>query len=199
MKNSVTTKVLRLTECACMIALAVVLDLISKQIFAFGNSIWVNGGGITLSMIPIVFISLRHGVYWGTSTAFAYSLLQMLTGWYAPPAGTLLAFIGCVLLDYVLAFTVLGLASLFTKLFKNKLVGYAFGAFSVCLIRFVFSTASGVIVWSTTAAWGFENVWAYSAVYNISYMLPNALITAGVISAICTVFDPRTLKKMVKS
>ncbi len=189
-------RAMKLCECASMISLAVVLDLISKVIFAFGDAIWVYGGGITLSMIPIVFLAFRHGLAWGTGSAFVYSLLQMLLGWYAPPTGTFSAFVGVIMLDYVLAFTILGLAPLFSKLFKNKLVGYGFGAFCVCFLRFIFSAISGVIIWGSTASWGFENVWAYSAVYNISYMLPNAIITAGIIMAICAVFDPRTLKRV---
>ncbi len=189
------TRVMKLCECASMISLAVVLDLISKVIFVFGDSIWVYGGGITLAMIPIVFLALRHGIAWGIVSAFVYSLLQMLLGWYAPPAGTFIAFFECIMLDYVLAYTILGIAPLFTKLFKNKPIGYGFGAFCVCLLRFVFSALSGVIVWESTAAWGFESVLAYSFVYNISYMLPNALITSGIIIAICSVFDPVTLKK----
>ncbi len=188
-------KVMKLCECASMISLAVVLDLISKVIFVFGDSIWVYGGGITLSMIPIVFIAFRHGLAYGSCSAFIYSLLQMLLGWYAPPAGTALAFFECIMLDYVLAFTILGIAPIFAKPFKKKLIGYGFGAFCVCFLRFIFSALSGVIVWESTAAWGFKNVWAYSAVYNISYMLPNALITAGIIMAICAVFDPVTLKR----
>ncbi len=195
-KHGANIRVMKLCECASMISLAVVLDLVSKLIFAFGDAIWVYGGGITLSMIPIVFLAFRHGIAWGTGSALVYSLLQMLLGWYAPPAGTFWAFVGVIMLDYVLAFTVLGLAPLFTRVFKNKLTGYGFGAFFVCFIRFIFSAISGVVIWGSTASWGFKNVWAYSAVYNISYMLPNAVITAGVIMAICAIFDPRTLKKV---
>ncbi len=194
--RSTNARVMKLCECASMISLAVVLDLVSKVIFAFGDAIWVYGGGITLSMIPIVFLAFRHGLAWGTCSAFVYSLLQMLLGWYAPPAGTFWAFVGVIMLDYVLAFTILGFAPIFAKAFKNKLAGYAFGSFCVCFIRFIFSAVSGVIIWGSTAAWGFENVWAYSAVYNISYMLPNAVITAGILMAICALFDPRTLKKI---
>ena len=129
-------------------------------------------------------------------TAFAYSGLQLLTGWYAPPAGTLLSFILCILLDYVIAFTVLGLSGFFASFFKkNQLFGYGFGAFCVCMLRFVCSFLSGAILWGEYITWGFENVWAYSFVYNISYMLPNAILTAVIIIALCKVFNPKTLKR----
>ena len=189
-------KVLVLCECAIMIALATIFDLLSKFISGFFPNPWVNGGGITIAMVPIVFIAYRHGSFWGLITAFAYSALQLITGWYAPPAGTLLSFILCILLDYVIAFTVLGLSGFFASFFKkNQLFGYGFGAFCVCMLRFVCSFLSGAILWGEYITWGFENVWAYSFVYNISYMLPNAILTAVIIIALCKVFNPKTLKR----
>ena len=41
----------------------------------------------------------------GLFTGFVNSLLQMLLGFYAPPAPGLLPLVGMILLDYVLAFT----------------------------------------------------------------------------------------------
>ncbi len=189
-------KVLVLCECAIMIALAVIFDLLSKTISSFFPNPWVNGGGITIAMVPIVFIAYRHGSFWGLLTAFAYSGLQLLTGWYAPPAGTLLSFVLCILLDYVIAFTVLGLSGFFASFFKkNQLFGYGFGAFCVCMLRFVCSFLSGAILWGEYITWGFENVWAYSFIYNISYMLPNAILTAIILVALCNAFNPKTLKR----
>ena len=51
----------------------------------------------------------------------------MLLGFYAPPAPGLLPLVGMILLDYVLAFTLLGLACVFAKPFKNRLLGVAVG------------------------------------------------------------------------
>ena len=178
-----------------MIALSAILDILSKGISSFFPNPWVNGGGITIAMVPLIFIAYRHGITWGIITAFAYSALQLITGWYAPPAGTITAFVLCVLLDYVIAFTVLGAAPIFSKLFKNRIVGFSLGAFSVCILRFICSFLSGAILWGEYITWGFESVWAYSFVYNISYMLPNAILTAIIITALCTVFDPKTLKR----
>ncbi len=191
-------KTLALCECAIMIALAVILDYLSKFISSFFPNIWVNGGGITIAMVPIIFVSFRHGYIWGTITAFAYSLLQIVMGWYAPPANTIISFILCVLLDYVLAFTVLGTAVFFAKFFKNRIIGYGVGAFAVCMFRFVCSFLSGAILWGQYITWGFENVWAYSFVYNISYMLPNAILTSIIIVSICSAFNPVTLKRYTK-
>lgn len=191
-------KVLALCECAIIIALAVILDYLSKFISSFFPNPWVNGGGITIAMVPLIFISYRHGFLWGTITAFAYSLLQIVMGWYAPPAATFLSFVLCILLDYVVAFTVLGTAVFFAKLLKRKIFGYAFGAFTVCMLRFVCSFLSGAILWGEYITWGFENVWAYSFVYNVSYMLPNAVLSAIIIASLCTALNPLTLKRYPK-
>ncbi len=96
-----TSKTRILVECALMIALAVVLDILPLPK-------WPNGGSVSVSMVPIVFLSYRHGTKWGLLTGFTYCIVQMITGFYAPPAGTVLAFALCILLDYVIAFTILG-------------------------------------------------------------------------------------------
>ncbi len=48
----------------------------------------------------------------------------------------LTAQVGCVLLDYLLAFTVLGFACLIAKPFRSRTVGVGVSAFVVCLLRF---------------------------------------------------------------
>ena len=50
-------KVLALCECAIIIALAVIFDYLSKIISSFFPNPWVNGGGITIAMVPLIFIS----------------------------------------------------------------------------------------------------------------------------------------------
>ena len=106
------SKTRTLVECALMIALGTVLANI--KIFEMPN-----GGSITLlSMLPFILVSYRHGTKWGLFTGFVNSLLQMLLGFYAPPAPGL-----------------------------NRLVGVAVGTAAVCGIRFLCSFLSGVLIW----------------------------------------------------
>ena len=106
------SKTRTLVECALMIALGTVLANI--KIFEMPT------GSITLlSMLPFILVSYRHGTKWGLFTGFVNSLLQMLLGFYAPPAPGLLPLVGMILLDYVLAFTLLGLAGAIAKPFKQ--------------------------------------------------------------------------------
>lgn len=184
-------RLLILAECAIMVALAFVLDFIPLPK-------WPNGGSLSVVSLPIIYISYRRGAKWGLVTGFVYSVLQLLTGWYAPPAGTAIAVFGCILLDYVLAFTVLGTAALFVPMFKNhRLVGYGVGAAVVNLLRLVCSFLSGVLLWGEYAPEG-QPVWLYSLVYNGGYMIPNAIVAAVALVLLCMVVDPQTLRPMKK-
>ncbi len=167
-----------LVEGAVMLALATALSFI--QIYKLP---W--GGSITLfSMLPIVLFSIRRGVKMGLAVAFLYSLIQFfqgigdgLFGWGLTP-GMLIA---CILLDYIIAFTVLGLGGLFRK---KKTVGWVGGIALAVALRFVMHFLSGVIIWQS-----FGELWdgfstdssvVYSLLYNGSYMLPELLITTVV-------------------
>ena len=158
-----------LVECALMIAIGTVLSNI--KFFTMPN-----GGSITLlSMLPFVLVSFRHGAKWGLFTGFVNACLQMIMGFYPPPASTFLYFLGEVLLDYVLAFMALGLAELFARPFKNRTVGVAVGTFAAGFLRFMCSFLSGALVWGNLND-GLA-AWTYSLTYNGSYMLPETLLT----------------------
>ena len=158
-----------LVEGALMIALSTVLSMIQIPLMP-------HGGSITLfSMVPILVMSYRHGAKWGLFTGFVNACLQMIMGFYPPPASTFLYFLGEVLLDYVLAFMALGLAELFARPFKNRMVGVAVGTAIAGFLRFMCSFLSGVLVWGNLNEG--LSAWTYSLVYNASYMLPETLIT----------------------
>ncbi len=177
-----------------MVALALVLSAISELIPFLQLP---RGGGVTLfSMVPILVMSYRNGLGWGLLTAFVNGLIQLFMGLEnLGYCATLRAQVGCVLLDYLLAFTVLGLAELLARPFRNRYVGLGISAAAVCLMRFLCSFLSGYIVWFdyTTAvdwmrafSWGAklaDNLgqsalcWIYSLLYNLSYMLPETVLT----------------------
>ena len=180
-------RLLILVECAIMVALAFILDFLPLPR-------WPNGGSVSVTSLPLIYISYRHGLKWGVVTGFVHSVLQLMMGWYAPPAGTLAAVIACVLLDYILAFTILGTAVIFVPLGgKNSLVGYGIGAVAANLLRFGCSFLSGIFLWGSYAPEG-QPVWFYSLTYNGGYMIPNALVAAVCIVLLCTLADPKTLR-----
>ena len=195
-----TTNILALVETAMMVALAVGLELLCK----FLPSPWAYGGSISLSAIPILYLSYRRGWKWGLSAGFVYASVQMLLGLDLPPANTFAAVALCILLDYVLAFTLLGLASVFSAPFEKsgkpsiRITGYVVGAVGASFLRFVCSFISGIILWDSYTPEGMS-VWVYSLVYNGSYMLGNAAIAAVVLVLLCSAVDPKTLKPMKRS
>ena len=165
-----------MTECAILIALSTVLSFVKVW-----NMPW--GGSITLfSMLPVACISVRHGVKWGLGSAFVYSVIQLffgitldgLLGWGL--TGGILA--ACILLDYILAFSVLGLSGVLSN---KGLKGVLFGTFLSVFLRFVCHFLSGVYVFASAGKlWqGFEtsNTFLYSLVYNGAYMLPEIVMT----------------------
>ncbi len=179
-----------LVECAIMVALAVVIDLIPMPK-------WPNGGSVSIKVIPLIFISYRHGIKWGLGSSFVFSILTMLFGVSEPPVTSFFYYLVMILLDYVIAYTVMGLADLFAKPWHNKLVGYGVGAVCVNLLRFLCSFLSGWVIWGVYAPEG-QPAWLYSLTYNGGYMLPNAVLCAIVIVLLCALVNPKTLKPMKK-
>lgn len=177
-----------LVEGALMVALSTVLSMIQIPLMA-------HGGSITLfSMVPIIMMGYRHGVKWGVFTAFVNSLIQLMQGINnLAYCQTLTAQAGCVLLDYILAFTVLGTVAAFEGMFNDRTAGIGVSAFVVCLLRYLCSFLSGYVVWKDyeyAFSWmseinfpGISDMsvdglcWLYSALYNATYMIPEAILT----------------------
>lgn len=149
-----------LVEGGIMIALAQVLSYVTIYTLP-------NGGSITAgSMVPILFFAIRWGVGPGLLAGSVYGLLQFLLG----PKYSL--HILSILLDYVLAFGLLGLAGLGKKSYLGVLIGVFLGIFG----RFVSSVLSGVILWASYAP-ETMNPWVYSIIYNGSYLVPEMIIS----------------------
>ena len=178
-----TTKTKTLVECALMIAQAFILGYI--PIFELPQ-----GGSITAcSMMPLVVASFRHGPKWGLFTGFIFSLIQMLLGFenvlYCTTFGAMLL---CILLDYVVAYTVMGLACVFGGPFGNTSVKVAVGTVVTGLQRYLCSFLSGILIWGGYAPEGMP-VWLYSLTYNGSYMIPEIILTAVAAVLVMKILD----------
>ena len=161
-------KTVRLVTSAMMIALATVLSMITIVKMPLGGSL------TPLSMLPICIVSLRYGVKWGVFTSFVYALVQLaidlssVLSWGLTP----LAVAACILIDYLLAFTVLGTAGMF----RNKGVIGAVGGIAVAiLLRYLCHIISGGTVFSIWCEW--DSAWWYSVCYNGAFMLPECVLT----------------------
>ncbi len=179
------TKVLALTECGVMVALATVLSL-----FQLGS--FPTGGSITLaSMLPIVVVAYRHGIAWGVGAAFTASLAQMLLGLSAfSYVTTWQSILAVAFLDYVIAFAVYGLAGIFRKLFKKQYIAMLTGAVFAGFLRYVCHVISGATVWAGLSIPDSAAL-LYSLSYNATYMIPDTLILALVGAYVGAVIDFR--------
>ncbi len=174
-----------MVECALMIALATILSYIPFIELP-------QGGSITLcSMLPIMVVGWRHGLRWGLFTGLVHGIIQMMLGFknvmYCTTIGTMIL---CILLDYLIAFAVLGAVSLVSKPMKNSTAGIALSAVVVGLGRYVCSFLSGILIWGGYAPEG-TPVWIYSLTYNGSYMIPEIVITAVAAVLVARLVLPR--------
>lgn len=163
-------KTKKITTCALLVSAAVVLAWLSKLI----PSPWLQGGSVTLaSGVPIIAASIIFGTKWGLLTSLVFALIQMMTGFYPPPVQNFTSYLLVVLLDYILAFGVYGLASLFCK--KDKPNSIPIAGVIVMSARYLCHILSGLLIWGVYAE--NQSIIAYSVTYNGSYMLPEIIIT----------------------
>lgn len=173
MKNK---PVYKLALSAIFVALATGLSFIKIWEMPLGGSITL------LSMLPIAMISIMLGLKWGIGSAFVYSLIQLMFGisevlsWGLTPV----MLVGTMLLDYILPFTVLGVAGAFVK---KGYVGICAGVVLALGLRFLSHFLSGVIIFRNLEQFKlFGTLFAnrpylYSFCYNGFYMIPEIIIT----------------------
>ncbi len=190
-------KTLRLSETGLFLALGVILDTFFKI-----DGLWAYGGSVTLfSMLPLVIIAYRYGVLWGCFSGLAHGVITMLiSGFRAGGLAVMIQendgikkFIFVVLLDYILAFFVVGLSGFSKKFIKNTALALGTGAFIGLCARYVIHILSGYILFGTYAEWFFSQsewgmnilekfqgktlIMVYSLIYNGLYMIPEIIIT----------------------
>ena len=147
-----------LTEGAAMVALATVLSYL--KFFELPQ-----GGSVCIGMLPILLFAVRYGLGSGLLAGLAYGVLQLIfDGAYAWGWASMI-------LDYVVAFTVLGFAGIFC----GKKGGVFYGTILGCVLRFIVHFISGVTIYriyEPTELFNnsFTNPYLYSLVYNGSYV-----------------------------
>lgn len=188
MANKFSERVHILAESAMMVALATVLSVLKVWDAPYGGSVTV------LSMAPIIVLSMRRGVKVGLLAGFAHGVLQLMLGLpnvaYVPTAWGIAV---CVLTDYILPFTLLGLGGLFRDVkftpnrYTNILIATALGALLVSVLRYLCHIVSGAVIWyALDLEWYADDPthivnrygpWMFSVVYNGWYMLPEIAAT----------------------
>ena len=159
MKTNSHLKLRALCEGAIFVALAQILGYL--KLFELPQ-----GGSITVGMLPIFLFCARWGFGPGMLASITYSLLQLLLdGAYAWGWQSMIG-------DYIVAFTVLGVAGLFHKQKAGFFIGTVVGS----LARFLVAWVVGAVVWGeympdTFFGMTMTSPWFYSVLYNGSYMV----------------------------
>ncbi len=169
-----------LCEGAIMIALSLVLGLL--KIFELPQ-----GGSISLEMLPLFLFIARWGAGSGLVACFAFGILQIFVqgavsyGWVS------------MILDYIVAFGVIGLGGLFRgKIYLASILG--------AVARFIVHFISGITVYKILVPtelfnMTFTDPWMYSLAYNGSYVAIDLILCVVVFAAL----SATPLKKFLKA
>ena len=181
MDSTKTTRAL--VESAMMVALATVLSIFKIIDLPYGGSVTIA------SMLPMIILAYRHGLGWGIGAGAVYAVLQQLlglntlsyvTGWQSVVA--------VIMLDYIVAFTVVGLGGIFRSVSKTQRGALALGSLLVSLLRYICHVVSGATVWAGLSIPDSAAL-IYSLGYNLTYMLPESIILVAVACYIGDVID----------
>lgn len=172
-----------LAEGGIMIALSVLLSYITIYQAPSGGSISAG------SMIPLLIFAIKWGVGPGFVVGATYGVLDfILKPYFYHPVQ--------VILDYPLAYGLLGLAGI-GYLVRNKgkvneYVGLVLGVALAIGGRMLSHVLSGVVFFAEYA--GDKNPWIYSIGYNATYLVPEFFISVVVIILIW-----KPIKKFIRS
>lgn len=155
-----------LVEGAVFVAASIVLSFI--KIFSMPQ-----GGDITIDVIPLLIMSFRIGIKGGVLACISNGLIQLLLGLnYIGFCNNAISVIGCIFLDYLLAYGIIGLSSFFVRLMKKRNTAtICIASTLVLLLKYFCSILSGWLIFGDYAWEGFHPL-VYSILYNGSYMGP---------------------------
>lgn len=174
-----TLNVYALCQCGIFIALATILSFLPIYEMPMGGSVTLA------SMLPILLVGVKFGYKWGLDASTVYMFIQLMQAFikgnvfiYCVDAG---AVIVCLMFDYIVPFTILGLSAFAKPKATKKL-----SVIKVCLtfgilifIRFICHFITGVVIWGQWAPEGMGK-FVYSLAYNGQYMLVELIITVSI-------------------
>ena len=149
------------SKCIALAGICVALSFALSYIKLFSMP---QGGSITLaSLLPVMLFSYVYGTKKGVFVGLIYGMMQAMQDPYLiHPAQ--------FLLDYPIAFAMVGFAGAFKNLHaldKLPQIKFALGAIVAGALRFFSHVLSGVFAFGAYALdAGNDNFWAYSTVYN---------------------------------
>lgn len=155
--------ILSICVTSILLAVAIVIDLMMKPLLAMPQ-----GGHISIALIPIVLMGLVCGPLYGFIGATCFGILNFFIDGGASAAFNPWSFV----LDYVLAFGMMGVVGFFHKFLYSKKPYWVYfvSLIIASLVRYLFSGLSGAWVFAEYAPEN-TNPWFYSFVlYNAGYI-----------------------------
>ncbi|MDD2493652.1 MAG: energy-coupled thiamine transporter ThiT [Tissierellia bacterium] len=129
-----------------------------------------QGGSITaFGMLSLFLISYLFGPRQGILAGMAYGLLDLIVN---PSVVHPIQ----LFMDYPLGFGAIGIGGILRNQDYGIIKGYLLGVIG----RYIVVVLSGIIFWGMYAAEGFNAV-TWSLFYNMTYMLPEAIITVAIL------------------
>ena len=156
----------KLAGCGILLAISIVLSLIKGPMMPEGGSV------TACSALPIIIAAYKYGTRWGVTCGAALGIINLMFDPGALKGISLAVVIASIILDYMVAHGVLGLAGLFRPV-KG---GFVIGAFTVMVLKYAVHFISGIVLWGSFAPTG-TAPWLYSVIYNGTYMVPEIIIT----------------------
>lgn len=174
MSTTAKSKTKVLVEAALLVSLATVLSLFKIADLPYGGSVTLA------SMFPVLLLSYRRGIGWGLSGGVVFALLQQLLGlsnlsYFSTWQSVLAVF----LLDYLLAFCVVGIGGVFRRVIRSQSLALCAGAFLVCTLRYACHVLAGATVWAGLSIPQGAAL-LYSLGYNATYMIPETIVLLAV-------------------
>ena len=176
------SKTKKLIESSIMVAIAAVLSMIKLFDLPYGGSVTIG------CMLPVIVIAYRHGIRWGLISGLVFGIIQQLLGLNTLSyVTTWQSIVAVILLDYIIAFLMLGFGGIFKKAFGQPLALLS-GTVFVCILRYICHVISGATVWAglsipTNAAL------IYSLGYNATYMIPETIVTCVLAYYVGSILD----------
>lgn len=183
----------KLTVSAIMVALSTVLSFVKFSELPYGGSVTL------FSFVPILFVGYAYGAGWGIGAGLVHGILQTIFGINSAISGAGFKWwqvMLCALLDYLIAFGVLGLGGVFKKSIKNPQASFALGALFACVLKYVSHFFSGYILFGGWAEWFFTEGGGtsygakilsaysgnalsavYSLIYNATFSIPETILS----------------------
>lgn len=156
-------KIQQITECGVLMATALALSYV--KLFHMPA-----GGSVSIGILPLLLIAARRGFKIGALCGFCFGFLLLANG------ATILHPIQ-FLLDYPLAYAMVGFAGLFKW---NTGLKAATATTVANLIRLQFHVVAGAVFFSETKE-NFSEALAFSYAYNCGHLIPETIICAAIV------------------